>query len=238
MTFYRRSSLREKITLIEATALRAIHTTPVAVSHIPAANEVLVPDYFFAQYKYGTVLFANVAGDATLQGFNIYANASFPLSTDSLVTQTQDLVVYNFDTMSIYNAWTWAGDVNTHGSGVMSTADMKGLPLLLRGLVDFQAGEIATATINAAGTGYLVGDTGTVVLTGSDAATYRITSIGAAGAVTGFTIVDKGNRYSVATGLATTTSGIGTGFKVNVTSINKGDGSLIVTLGYRAFTLQ
>ena len=78
-------------------------------------------------------------------------------------------------------------------------------------------GFISSATLNAGGTGYAVGDTGTINGGNSDA-TYTITSV-SGGAVTGFSIVQKGTGYSAASGVATsyggTQPGTGTGFTVN-----------------------
>jgi hypothetical protein len=84
-------------------------------------------------------------------------------------------------------------------------------------------GPILTASINAGGTRYAVGDTGTIG-GGSTLATYRITSVSGTGnnggIVTGFTITAGGNGYTIATGVATTrTSGNGRNFRVNILTV-------------------
>lgn len=77
---------------------------------------------------------------------------------------------------------------------------------------------ILTASSNAGGTRYVVGDTGTIN-GGSTLATYQITSV-SGGVVTGFTITAGGNGYSVATAVATTrTSGAGRNFRVNILTV-------------------
>jgi hypothetical protein len=88
-------------------------------------------------------------------------------------------------------------------------------------LQDVGLGDILAATLGSGGTGYRVNNTGTIS-GGGTLATYTIT--GATGAptraVTSFTITAAGQGYSVANGVATTrTSGTGSGFTVNITSV-------------------
>lgn len=81
---------------------------------------------------------------------------------------------------------------------------------------------IAWATLSAGGTGYAVGDAGTIAGgTPANSATYQVTAIGGGGAVTAFAITNAGAAYSVANGVATThTSGAGNnGFKINITAL-------------------
>jgi hypothetical protein len=79
-------------------------------------------------------------------------------------------------------------------------------------------GPILTASINAGGTRYAVGDTGTIA-GGATLATYKVTAV-AGGAVTAFTITSGGAGYSVGTGIATTrTSGAGRNFRVNIVTV-------------------
>jgi hypothetical protein len=84
------------------------------------------------------------------------------------------------------------------------------------------AAAISAATINAAGTGYAVGDTGTIS-GGTGDATYRVSAIGTNGAVTAFVITNGGTAYATGSGIATATGGsqpgAGVGFQVNITSI-------------------
>jgi hypothetical protein len=85
-------------------------------------------------------------------------------------------------------------------------------------------GPILTASINAGGTRYRVGDTGTIA-GGTTLATYQVTSItggtgNSGGIVTGFTITSGGAGYSVANGVVTTrTSGSGRNFRVNILTV-------------------
>jgi hypothetical protein len=82
-------------------------------------------------------------------------------------------------------------------------------------------GQIKTASITAghAGTGYVVGDAGTISGGTGVLATYRVLTV-TAGAVTSFTITYAGTGYSVVAGAATVaTSGTGTGFEISVTAV-------------------
>lgn len=86
-------------------------------------------------------------------------------------------------------------------------------------------GGIAMATLGAGGTGYVAGDTVTVD-GGAVLATVRVDTV-AVGAVTAFTVLTIGSGYSVANNIATTAvTGIGTGFKVNITGISTSDGQI------------
>lgn len=83
------------------------------------------------------------------------------------------------------------------------------------------SGSIAAAGVTAGGTGYAIGDTGTIT-TGSGNATYRVATV-SGGAVASFTVTSGGSGYTVGTGQATARGGSqpgsGSGFTVNVTSI-------------------
>jgi hypothetical protein len=92
------------------------------------------------------------------------------------------------------------------------------------------AGGIITYGVGAGGTGYAVGDTGTVT-TGGANATYQVTAV-VGGAVTAFVITDSGSGYSVSNGQATAvTTGGGDGtFTVNVFTIGIGPSQDVATV--------
>lgn len=81
----------------------------------------------------------------------------------------------------------------------------------------FAVTPIATVSINAAGTGYAVGDILTITQTGGSSGKVRVDSVNA-GAVTAISIVDYGEGYAVANGLSTT-GGTGTGCKINILTV-------------------
>lgn len=70
------------------------------------------------------------------------------------------------------------------------------------------------------GTGYLVGDTLTIVQGGASGGTVRVSTIGAGGSVTGITILTDGTGFTVANSLATT-GGSGSGAEVDITVIGE-----------------
>jgi hypothetical protein len=71
---------------------------------------------------------------------------------------------------------------------------------------DWNPDGIATAQVNAGnpGSGYSVDDVLTVVQEGAEGGTFRVTSIGGGGVVTGIEALTPGRDYSAATGLSTT----------------------------------
>jgi hypothetical protein len=95
-------------------------------------------------------------------------------------------------------------------------------PELIIGAQDPTALE-TVAVGNAAGTGYVVGDLLTVVQAGASGGVLRITTIGTGGSVTGVAtqVGQQGTGYSNSTGLATTTTGAGTGATIDITAIGE-----------------
>lgn len=82
----------------------------------------------------------------------------------------------------------------------------------------YPAGQIATAALNAGGTGYAVGDT-VSVNTGGGNAILTVASLSTT-AVATFTVTYGGTGYAVATGVATTAiTGTGTGFVINISTL-------------------
>lgn len=79
------------------------------------------------------------------------------------------------------------------------------------------ASTVSTATVNAGGTGYVVGDILSIVQTGGTGATIRVETV-YAGAVVSISVQNVGYGYSVASGL-TTTGGTGTGATINITGV-------------------
>lgn len=98
---------------------------------------------------------------------------------------------------------------------------------------------IVTAVLNSGGTGYVIGDTGTIMtqsLTGG--ATYVVDTVAAiTGAVLTFHLTAAGTGYNTANNDVGTTPGgaqpgIGSGFNVNITAISPATGDLYVTVYY------
>jgi hypothetical protein len=78
----------------------------------------------------------------------------------------------------------------------------------------------ASITVGHAGTGYAVGNTGTVAGGSGTLAAYVVTSV-SGGAVTGFVMTYLGTGYVAATGIATVaTSGNGTGLEITIATVS------------------
>ena len=100
----------------------------------------------------------------------------------------------------------------------------------------FALGGVGTASVTAGGTGYAIGDTGTIS-TGGANATYRVLTVSGLGAVLTFAITAPGSGYTAGAGQATATGGaqpgVGINFTVDVLTLVNGDGSLKVTTLYQ-----
>ncbi len=102
------------------------------------------------------------------------------------------------------------------------------------------AGQIKTAAVTAghAGTGYVVGDAGTISGGTGLSATYQVVTV-TGGAVTSFTITYAGTGYAVVAGAATlATSGAGTGFEVNITAVTSVNAAHFHVLAWGTGTLN
>lgn len=80
---------------------------------------------------------------------------------------------------------------------------------------------IGVIVIDVAGTGNAVGDVLTVVQGGAAGGQVTVTAVNGAGGVTGISLLNGGNGYTVATNLATTTTGAGVGTTLSITSIGE-----------------
>jgi hypothetical protein len=81
-------------------------------------------------------------------------------------------------------------------------------------------GQIATAALNAGGTGYTVGDTLFITQSGAVAGMIRVATLSGS-AVATFVVINGGRGYSVATGLATV-GGTGSGCTIDISTITAG----------------
>lgn len=88
------------------------------------------------------------------------------------------------------------------------------------------SGAIVTDTLGAGGTGYGVGDVGTINQGTNSTATFQITQVGTrgrrTGVVTAYTITYNGTAYTTANGIGTTdsTTPAATGFTVNIRAVS------------------
>ena len=127
--------------------------------------------------------------------------------------------------MRLYTAGSWSTAMITDGFSASSAAYVaaglyfaqKPQPQnLYVGTKDLSAGGVISATINAGGSGYSVGETLTLATSG---ATFKVTNISSTGAVTDGYLLTEGTGGSIATGVASTVSGSGSGCTFNVTAV-------------------
>jgi hypothetical protein len=98
-----------------------------------------------------------------------------------------------------------------------------------------QTDSISASAIATAGAGYQVGDLFWIANPDGLGASGIIQSA-VAGAVTGYSITSPGNAFSVASGVATTTSGAGSGFTLNILTVGISSG-LAYRIDQNIFTL-
>lgn len=77
-------------------------------------------------------------------------------------------------------------------------------------------GFLTSIAINNAGTGYVVGDSVTIIGGSDNNATAVVTTIGGGGAVASIALVRQGTGYIKTTGATTSTSGIGVNLTLNI----------------------
>ncbi len=110
----------------------------------------------------------------------------------------------------------------------VTRANLKSLSIYATDVLTFKtngtgsAGAIVSASINAGGSGYALGDTGTI--SGGTAGTYIVTGVSGSGAVTAFTVTVGGSAYTItgtynATATGGAQAGSGTGFRINLVFI-------------------
>lgn len=146
-------------------------------------------------------------------------NQALILGTSNHIPNATRLV--SFSGPTILTQMLQYGFVNTDAEYLAAAAYMAQSPqpqYLIIGRQDVTA--IATATIDAPGTGYTVGDVLGVTQSAASGAQIQVTSVGANGVVTGIQVVYGGTGYVVASALPTT-GGTGTGFELTVTALGE-----------------
>ncbi len=212
--------LANTVTLNQA-ALVALASTPFEVVPAPGAGLILVPIGFMFIFNFGTIQY-----QGSLAGTIAYGGSAH----DSVLPPAVNIsaVVLGNASGSLYASAELDSNQNL-------AADTNQAFQLRGGSTAF-GGPIVTATLGAAGLGYLANDTGTIT-TGAGDATYKVLTVGAGGAVLTFSVTGAGTRYRVANGVPTATGGaqpgVGTGFTVNITAVQNGDGTLKVVSYYQ-----
>lgn len=206
---------------LSSAQLLTIDSTPVTLITNPGANMAIIPINWVNAYTVGSQAYTpNNASLSICLGSNAH--------------------VYGLITPQTYSA----SGVRLFTSPGISPLANQPMVITMSATGSMNAGPIVTATVNAGGTGYAVGDTGTIDSGGSYSdgnATYQVTSVNS-GAVTGFTVTAAGSHYIVTgsgTGgnpMTTTNGGAqpgsGSGFTINVTAVTAGNGTMVVSMAY------
>jgi hypothetical protein len=215
------SGLLSTVTQLTAAQIRTLFSAPVTVIPAPGAGKIIALISAAFAFHFGSVqynpatadilnlFFANLDGIGELDG--IASLVSAPQSGfGALPGHTQGINV------------------------ILPGSDNRAL--VLQSAADLNAGPIVSSTLGAAGLGYAVGDTGTIT-NGANDATYLVTTVGAGGAVTGYSISGNGSACVVANGNATVDGGaqpgVGVGLTINITAVSLGDGTLKVVTYYQ-----
>jgi len=110
--------------------------------------------------------------------------------------------------------WGFQGTTQVFKWGLLS-----GTPTITNsaGTVGTVRGTVTAVAVNAAGTGYYINDVLTVT-NGNNSCKVAVSTVSGT-TVTGVTILEKGYNQATGTGLATTTTGAGTGCTINITTV-------------------
>lgn len=121
-------------------------------------------------------------------------------------------------TRYVFDAWwdnTNRKDVLLYVNGSADLGYWSGaMALLSSANTNNVSGTVATMTLQAPGTGYVINDVLTIA--GGTGATLTVNSVSGNGAITSFTLTTRGSGYSNTSGAATT-GGTGTGATINIT---------------------
>ena len=190
------------------------------IVNAPGAGKIIVPFFVAMSYVFGTHPYQSVNGDQMLVNYGTDANIVMDQTAMAgILTSLQ--TVFSVAGPAFPNAVNQAlTSVNT--------------PMLIHAL-PYNNGPLLTASVATGGTGYVVNDTG-FIQDGASEPQYKVTSVGAGGAVTGFTITNGGSVCTAGNTVATNTGGaqpgVGINFTVNELTVQLGDGTLNVTTYY------
>lgn len=221
---------------VNASQIGTLHSSPTQILAAPGSGNVVTAVKATFEWKPGTCGFAS-----TMTPTFFWSGSGF----DLMDTPNGNGVNLGFLTPVAYvlqhNATAGSSSVaNVARSLIENIAVVLGK----EGATDPErAGPIVTSSLAAGGTGYAVGDTGTIntqAYTGG--ATYTVNTV-SAGAVVTYTINSGGDGYRTTVNPVATTkggaqAGSGSGFTINVNSIPAADGDIYATLWYYTLALH
>lgn len=210
----------QTVTAITAAQILAMNATPVVLVPAPGANKIIWVQGLALNFIAGTFPYNGASGDQ-LDCF--YSGQTIDLVDPSPLSGNLSVAATN------YLAASAPGTTYT----IAGSAAYVNLAVVLSAAQNYGGGPITALAVNAAGSGYAVNDTGHVS-GGNGAGEYKVTSIGAGGAVTGLLVFAGGAGYVPATGVATTVlTGGGNGALTVNTTVGQGNGTMKVYTTYQ-----
>lgn len=197
---------------LAASQVRTLSSAPVEIVAAPGAGKLALPLIVSSKYTFVSVPYGANADAELLLGADFFEGILLAHLSDA-----DDYAVATLGNASARGATTFANR-----------------PLVLASNNDpGDTGAIATSTLGTGGSGYAIGDTGTVDA-GSENATYAVTAVDGEGAVTAYTLTASGTAYAVAdsVGTAVVTGGGDGALTINIAEITPGDGTLQVDVVY------
>jgi hypothetical protein len=208
--------------------LALLASSPVTLVPAPGAGKMIFPTYYI--YSTGNA-------DATFAYSPTY-NPGFTFGASG-VTFGSAPSGPAFAIFPIVNSVQGA-DAESYFSPVVA---LENQPLIFTNAVVFVRdpgvwGAIGGAAVNAGGSGYATGDTGTLTFSGADSgdAFYIVQTVDGSGAVTSFTLSSVGTSYTTRTGVSSVAGGsqpgAGVGFTADLTVPIAQTAAMSVTVYY------
>lgn len=201
---------------VSAAQIAALDGTPVTVLAAQGASTVIVPVAAAFQYKPGTIPFAAKPSVSLYVGA-VEAARTGETGLDALV--------------AVVSAFTPRSSIVLAPNTALTLKAQSAIGYL---------GPILTTSLNAGGSGYAAGNTGTID-GGSTLATYVVDTVDGGGAILTYHLTALGQGYAVATGVTTTvvTGGGDGAFTVDILTItNASNGTGRVTVLYYVMALR
>lgn len=234
--------LSEATVHLNAAAILTLFSAPTTIVAAPGANKAIVIVNSFGEFKAGLTAYGAVSL-AAYYAAPLLANQA-TVGLDALLDGNQTSKITSAIPMPQQASLAADGAILSQGF----TRTLAANAALVIGSItsdpQHQSGIVTSAPVSG-GTGYVIGDTGTVdgKLFGT-AAAYVVDTVAAiTGAVLTYHLASVGTGYDLISNPHSTTAagaqpGIGTGFTLNVTAINPADGDMYVTILYQTLTLH
>lgn len=140
---------------------------------------------------------------------SVTKDAKYSYLTDNYSSGVSSIAITNTEGF-FHNSLIGIGNIGSENTEILKLQKVDPITgiLTFANFTEMAVGAgIETASINIGGTGYQPGEILTVIQTGGANGSVRVVSVDGSGAITAFTIDQKGYGYSIATGIAITGGG-------------------------------